>query len=142
LGILRSVATTRIDFRFTILAINGTAIDQHQVACGIDRPQPYYFAELNDNGPTVHDVGLFSFDATNGYVALGTTDIAGLHTGQGLLRIDADASMHRWYVLAGWTGETYTTSGITASYDGGSEFNFVVNNIDIELESVTIVETQ
>jgi hypothetical protein len=144
LPIARALGTARIDVRFTIMAINGTSADQHQVACGLEGTVPFYFAELNDNAMlTQHYLGITSYDATNGYQSIDQMDVpGGLHTGPGLLRLDANATARTWSVQAGWLGELYTASGSTAAYTGSTTIRFVINGLDVDLQSVTIVETQ
>lgn len=144
LPISRTVGTVRIDFRFTISAINGTPADQHQVALGLEGTTPFYFVELNDNNNiTQHYLGITSYDMTNGYQSLGQTDVpGGLHTGPGLMIIDANATTKTWSVDAGWLGEVYSTSGNAAAYMGGTTIRLVVNALDFDLQSITIVETQ
>jgi hypothetical protein len=144
MSVTRTLGTVRIDLRFTISSINGTPADQHQVACGLEGTVPFYFVELNDNGNlTQHYLGITSYDATNGYQNVGQTDVpGGLHTGTGLLRVDADAATRTWDVEAGWLGELYSASGPTAAYSGSNAMRFVFNALDIDVQSLTIVETQ
>ena len=141
LFITRPFGTVRIDIRFELTAINGLATDQHQVAAGIERPDPYYFAELNDN-TSGGDVGVFSYSMANGYQTQGLMVTPRLHTGTGVLRIDANTTSRAWQLEAGWTGEVYDVGGATPSYDGGTSIIFADNNLDLDLTSVTLVETQ
>jgi hypothetical protein len=78
----------------------------------------------------------------NGYAFQGMMVTPPLHAGAGLLRFDFNATTRVWNVEAGWTGELYSATGPTASYMGTQIIRFVVNNVDIDLQSVTIVETQ
>jgi hypothetical protein len=143
LVISRTLGTVYLDVRFNILAINGVATDQHQVGAGITGPTPYYFAQLDDKGAPTKDSGVWSYDMTNGYVQLGT--IANpplLHTGTGMLRIFASkAGAPFWALTAGWGSEVYTTNADTPGYNGGNSIRLDINNLDIEITSVTLIES-
>lgn len=143
-SINRPLGTVRIDLRFTITGINGTSADQHQVAFGLEGTVPFYFVELNDNGNlTLHYLGITSYDATNGYQNVGQADVpGGVHTGPGLLRLDADTTTRTWAVEGGWVGQMYSASGPTPAYSGSTAMRFIFNALDIDIESLTIVETQ
>ncbi|MDB4957479.1 MAG: hypothetical protein JWO36_5048 [Myxococcales bacterium] len=135
-----TLATARIDIGFDILALVGSG--QHQVASGIISAVPtYYFVELNESGP-LRDVGVISYDTTNGYQFLGQVDHPGMHPGSGVLRCDAVARAPQTFtVLAGWTDELYTATGPTPEYAGGTSIRFAVNGLDIAIRYVVVIET-
>ncbi len=137
----RNVGSARIELGFDIISIIGTG--QHQIALGVDRGMdPYYFAELNDNsGGTVHQVAIFSYDGTNGYIALTTTDIPVLHTGRGISRVDVDATAHTYATTAGWDGELYTANAATPQYTGGVKLHYALNGLELVLRYIIIIDS-
>ena len=141
LYLTRPFGTARIEIGFEIRAIIGTA--QHQIAAGIARDMdPYYFAELNDNnGGTVHQIAIFSYDAVNGYQVLSMADIPLLHTGRGISRIDVDATTHQLVTVAGWEGELYTTTATTPQYAGGPKLHVALNGLDVLLRYIIIIDS-
>jgi hypothetical protein len=77
---------------------------------------------------------------TNGYQSLGTVDHGGMHAGRGLLRLDArDGATPSFTIVAGWTGELYTTSASTPVYNGGQSIVFSVNGLDIAIRYVVVI---
>lgn len=139
--VTRPMATARIEIGFEVLAILGTG--QHQIGVGIERGgPPYYFAELNDNnGATVHNIAIFSFDPTNGYVPLDFVDIPPLRTGKGLVRLDVDATDHTYAAVAGWEGELYSVSAPTPQYSGGSQIRYSLNGLDIRINYIIVIDS-
>lgn len=137
----RPFGTARVEIGFDILAIIGT--NQHQIGVGIARTSdPYYFAELNDNtGATVRDVAILSYDAVNGYVALDSVTIPPLHTGRGIVRIDADATAHTYAAVAGWDGELYNSMAATPLYDGGFKAHCSLNGLDLVIRYIIIIDS-
>lgn len=129
----------RIEVGFDILEVLGAG--QHQVSSGVERSAPYYFVELNENGP-IHDAAVVSYDTTNGYQTLGAMDHAGFHTGRGILRYDVTTvGTPHFQLVAGWEGELYTAAGETPQYDGGFDVRFIMNGVDVQLRYVLIVRS-
>ena len=137
----RPFGTARIEIGFDILEILGTG--QHQIGVGIARTtEPYYFAELNDNtGATVRDVAILSYDATNGYVALDSVTSPALHTGRGIVRIDADATAHTYAAVAGWEGELFNAMAATPQYAGGIKAHCSLNGLDLVIRYIIIIDS-
>lgn len=137
----RAFGSARVELGFDILAVIGTG--QHQVAQGIGRTSdPYYFAELNDNnGATVHQVAIFSYDGTNGYVLLSLTDAPPLHTGRGISRIDVDATTNSYVTVAGWDGELYTAQAATPQYAGGNQLHVALNGLELVIRYIIIIDS-
>jgi hypothetical protein len=141
LFLTRSFGSARIELGFDILTIIGTA--QHQIGLGIARTSdPYYFAELNDNtGATVRDVAILSYDGVNGYVPLDSVTIPPLHTGRGIMRIDADATARTYATVAGWDGELYNAMAATPQYDGGFKAHCSLNGLDLVIRYIIIIDS-
>lgn len=137
----RSIGSARIEMGFDILGLIGSG--QHQVAIGVQRGvDPYYFAELNDNtGGTVHQVAIFSYDGTNGYVSLAVTDTPVLHTGRGISQVDVDATTHDYVTTAGWEGELYTAMAATPQYSGGIKLHWALNGLDLLIRYIIIIDS-
>lgn len=139
LSITRPFTSARIELGFVIHALVGSA--QHQIAGGIEGTNPYYFAELNENAP-VRDVGIFSYDAVNGYQALGTVVHAGMRPGTGLLRIDARAAPARSFtVRAGWIGELYDASAGTPAYTSGTSLRLAINGVAVSITYIAVIDS-
>jgi hypothetical protein len=141
LFLTRPIGSARIELGFDIVTIIGT--DQHQIALGVVRSaDPYYFAELNDNtAGTVHDLAVLSYDGTNGYVPLASTDIPLLHTGRGIHRLDVDATTHSYATVAGWDGELYTAMAATPQYAGGTKLHYALNGIELVLRYIIVIDS-
>jgi hypothetical protein len=132
--------TTRIQLGFEIRGLFGTG--QRQIAFGVERgAEPYYFIELNDNGGGA-DLGIVSYDATNGYVQLDTDPVTSMHAGRGFLRLDAVGGTSPTYTtVGGWLGELYTATAATPAYDGGIAIRTGYNGLDVVIEYLAIIET-
>jgi hypothetical protein len=141
LFLTRPIGSARIELGFDIVAIIGTG--QHQIAVGVERGMdPYYFAELNDNaGGTMHDLAVLSYDSVNGYMALASTDIALLHTGRGIHRLDVDATAHSYATVAGWDGELYTAMASTPQYAGGVKLHYALNGLELVLRYIIVIDS-
>ena len=139
--ITRPVGTVRVEIGFDIRALVGTG--QHQVASGIDNPMGsvYYFVELNDNN-TLQDLGVVSYDSTNGYSQLGMQTNTGAKVGPGVVRYDATLGPSPSFTAAGgWNGEIDHAMGPTPSYTGGQDVRFAFNGIDIAIRYVVMIAT-
>jgi hypothetical protein len=140
LTLTRAITTMRIQIGFDIRGLFGTG--QRQVAFGIERgAEPYYFIELNDNGAGA-DLGIVSYDATNGYISLDAEPATSIHPGRGFLRLDAVRGTAPTYTTeGGWLGDLYTATAATPAYGGGSSIRFGFNGLDIAIEYLAIIET-
>jgi hypothetical protein len=133
------VTNVVIEVGFEIRALIGAG--QHQVAAQIERTaQPFYFVELNENGAT-RDVGVISYDSTNGYLFLDTSAHNGMHTGRGLLRYGANGATHEESIVAGWTDELYTANAPTPAYTGGTTTRITFNGVDIALLYFVVIQS-
>jgi hypothetical protein len=140
LPLTHAITTMRIQLGFDIRGLFGAG--QRQVAFGIDRgAEPYYFIELNDNGPGAA-LNVVSYDATNMYVNLDATAVTTIHPGRGFLRLDAGRGTSPTYTaVGGWLGELYTATAATPAYDGGISIRFAFNGLDVAVEYLAIIET-
>ncbi len=138
--ITRPVGSMRIELGYDIHALVGTS--QHQIAFGVDSgSQPYYFAELDDNGTGFHGFQIVSFDAVNGYITLMGMTFPSFHAGVGHERCDVDATAHAYACEGGWNGELYTAAATTPAYAGGSKIRFALNGIDVSLTYLLLISS-
>jgi len=129
----------RIDMGWEVHAVVGTG--QHQVALGVDEDAgvtDYYFAELNDN-MGFHDAAIVQYDTmTFMYTQIDPMDPGPFHAGVGLTRLDCDTTHH---LLTGWTGQMYTMTAATPSYQGGKGIRFALNGIDVSIDYLAVIAT-
>jgi hypothetical protein len=135
-----AVANVTFEVGFDIRAVLGNA--QHQIASGIVGSTPYYFVELNEDGPQRRHVAVIAFDGTSGYQDLGATMHNGVHTGVGMLRYQARISPDpQQSIVAGWTDELYDASAMTPAYTGGDITRITLNGVDVLLTYFVAIES-
>jgi len=140
LTMMHAGGTMRVEIGFEIHGLTSTP--QHQVACGLVGSTPFYFVELNENGPPSNTrLGLIAYDATNGYVGVAQVPHPGMHAGRGILQVDGNVTTREFRSTGGWIGEMYSVNGPTPAYDGATGVRWSMNGLDITVEYVMFIET-
>jgi hypothetical protein len=130
------IADSVVEIGFTVISVIGTG--QHQLAMGGQKPDPYYFIELDEN-TTVKDAAVVEYDGAN-YTNLDAQADNGFHPGVGLIRLTADLAGPTYAIDAGWIGEMYHAQASVPGYAGAPGLQFAVNGLDVQFRYLAIVK--
>jgi hypothetical protein len=123
------------------LDVTARTTPAYEVSIAIgDDARPFFYGELYDDSANAK-VAISEFDGTT-YSSLKLDPLPNyLHTGSISLHWEVRTTPPVIAFDAGWPGEPYNLLATSSTYTGGDNLSFYVQNLDVDVKSLTVIVT-